>query len=38
MRILAFTLALATLAVAAGFEKPPVLPAKDLIPAPILAG
>ena len=31
-------LALAAISVAADYEKPPVLPAKDIVPAPILAG
>jgi hypothetical protein len=36
--ILALVLALAAIAVAADYEKPPVLPAKDIVPASILAG
>lgn len=38
MRTVVFTLALAALAAAAGFETPPVLSAKDIVPGPILAG
>jgi hypothetical protein len=36
--MLALSLALAAFAVAADYEKPPTLPAKDIVPAKILAG
>jgi len=36
--VFALVLALAAIAVAADYEKPPVLPAKDIVPATILAG
>ena len=36
--MLALVLGLAAIAVAADYEKPPVLPAKDIVPATILAG
>src|SRR5215831_1269440 len=36
--MLALSLALAAFAVAADYEKPPTIPAKDIVPAKILAG
>jgi hypothetical protein len=36
--LLALVVGLAAIAVAADYEKPPVLPAKDIVPAAILAG